>query len=169
MQMKLLLICCLSVCCSLCSAQVLRSFGSIPEDLRASSVTLFLEGSCDDRIVPATFEALARNGYALMLDGERRPTFGGLVTTVTVSDTTFTRKAKNAVVRSIHENAPTPLVMVIRGSFTFTGIRRVFVNIIERETGQLLQTISCLQRSPNIGYDRYRDELAEILAQSIVR
>lgn len=148
---------------SLLSAQTLEFIGEVPDDLKGANVTLFLEGNCDNRLLPATFLAFKAAGYRVFVDGERRPTFGGLVTTVTVSDTTFTRRGQNAVVRNIHENNLTDLVVVINGSFTNIGIRSVFVNIIERQTGELLQTISCRQRNVSLGFDRYTDELLAIL------
>jgi len=145
------------------SAQTLEYIGEIPDDLKGANVTLFLEGNCDKRLLPATFLAFKAAGHRVFVDGERRPTFGGLVTTVSVSDTTFTRRAKNAVVRNIHENELTDLIVVIDGSFSNIAIRSIFIHIIERQTGELLQTISCRQRNVSLGFDRYTDELLAIL------
>jgi len=153
----------LCYCTNFLSAQTLEFVGEIPNDLKPSTVTLFLEGNCDKRLLPATFLAFKAAGYRVFVDGERRPRFGGLVTTVTVSDTTFTRKGQNSVVRSIHENQLTDLIVVIDGSFSNIAIRSVFLNIIERKTGELLQSISCRQRNVSLGFDRYTDELLSIL------
>ena len=145
------------------SAQILEFVGEIPEAFKGSSVTVFYEGECDDRVRSATFLALKAAGYRVFVDGERRPQFGGLVTSVMVSDTTFTRRGRDVVVRSIHGNQPTDLVATVSGSFSNVNVRRIFIDIINQQTGELLQSITCKQRNVSLGYDRYSVELLSIL------
>ena len=145
-------------------AQTLEAFGSVPQVFRGGTVTLFFEGDCDHRLIPATFIAFKDAGYQVHVDGERRPQSGGLVLTATVGDTTFTRRGSNPLVRSIHENELTDLVVTINGNSSYINIRQIFLNIIDRRTGQLLQSISCRQRNVSLGYDRYSEELFYLLA-----
>lgn len=158
----LTLICILSISIS-SQAQTLEFVGDIPGDLKASTVTIFFEANCDDRARSATFLAFKAAGYRVFVDGERRPRFGGLVTNVTVGDTTFSRKSQNILIRNIHGNQPTDLIATVSGGFTYVNVKRVFIDIIDRKTGEVFQSISCRQRNVALGYDRYSDELLSIL------
>ncbi len=147
-------------------AQTLEFYGKIPTAFKESSVTIFYEGSCDRRVRSATFRAFKAAGYRVFIDGERQPRFGGLTTNVTVGDTTFTRKSKDILIRSIHGNQPTDLVVTVSGWFTNVSVKRVFLDIIDRQTGELLLAITCQQRNISLGFDKYSDELLSILDPS---
>ncbi|MFK8056661.1 MAG: hypothetical protein AB8F78_11125 [Saprospiraceae bacterium] len=158
----LLLIACCYFTANL-DAQKLEFFGDVPENLKRSTVTLFFEGRVNQRVLPATFIAFKAAGYSVFLDGERRPSFGGLVTSVTVRDTTFTRRSKEVVVRKIHENTPSDLIVTVKGTFTDLAVRKVFINIIDRRTGELLQCITRTLRNTSLNYLEYSEELRDIL------
>ena len=139
--------------------------GELPHSTMANKVLVYVNGDCSYRALNRVFAVLTDLNYRVLLDGERQRVHSGLVTSVTVADTTFNRRSQDLVIRRIHATEQPDYVLTITGDYRVMAVAHLDMRVIGFQTGELFAHAAAVSSVANTRYSAMEQALREMFGR----